>query len=127
MRQIEDETNLSTFPERHGGQLFFRIMIACGLRSKDIRYLPLDCIVRGNAGAPYLAWVNTKVGERIAFFPITEKMTERIRRQQQVVQERFPNGSPWLYQLADLCADLARFTFLLGAGNGEELFSDETA
>ncbi|GAA1963446.1 tyrosine-type recombinase/integrase [Catenulispora subtropica] len=97
MRQIEDEKNLARFPERHAGQLVMRIMIACGLRSKDTLLMPIECVVRDIAGAPYLAWVNTKVGERVAFFPITEKLAERIAVQAHAVRERFPRGCPWLF------------------------------
>jgi site-specific recombinase XerD len=96
MRQCEDDTNLARFPTRYG-ELLLRIVMACGLRSKDAAWLPFDCVVRDNTRAPYLAWINHKVGQRMAFFPITEKLAARIAEQQDRVRAGFPGGCSLLF------------------------------
>jgi len=96
MRQLESETNLALFGN-DDARLILRILINCGLRLKDARQLPFDCIVRDNTGAPYLAWTNHKIRQRVAFFPIAEALTARITTQQQRVLNRFPDGCRWLF------------------------------
>jgi site-specific recombinase XerD len=96
MRQCENDKNLARFPTRYG-ELLLRIIMACGLRSKDAAWLPFDCVVRDNSGAPYLAWVNYKVGQRVAFFPITEKLAARIAEQQDRVRAGFSGGRSLLF------------------------------
>jgi hypothetical protein len=92
MRQLEDPANLALFPSAEG-RLLLEILMACGLRLKDARHLRLDCVVRDNAGAPYLAWLNHKLHGRMAFFPLGEALVEAIDQQRQRVLERFPTAA----------------------------------
>jgi integrase len=96
MRQLETPEALAQFPSDFG-RVMLQILIACGLRLKDTRTLPADCVVRDNAGAPYLAWLNRKMQDRAAFFPISESLADEIAGQQQRVRTQYPNGSPWLF------------------------------
>ncbi|MFG2003112.1 tyrosine-type recombinase/integrase [Spirillospora sp. NPDC048911] len=96
MAQMEAPTNLALFPS-DDGRLILKILINCGLRLKDARKLPFDCVIRDASGAPYLAWINYKMRSRPAFFPISESMAADIADQQHRVRDRFENGSPWLF------------------------------
>lgn len=96
MAQMESEANIALFPSIEG-QLVLRILMNCGLRLKDARQLPIDCLIHDATGAPYLAWLNYKMQERPAFFPISQTLAEHIQAQQQRVHQRFPDGSPWLF------------------------------
>lgn len=96
MRQMEHPANLARFPS-DDGRLILQILINCGLRLKDARKLPHDCLVRDAAGAPYLAWINYKMRGRLAFFPISETLAAAIGEQQQHVRGRFSHGSRWLF------------------------------
>jgi site-specific recombinase XerD len=107
MRQMESEQNLALFGN-DDARLILRILIACGLRLKDARQLPFDCVVRDNTGAPYLAWINHKIRQRIAFFPISEDLAARIAGQQQQVRIRFPGGCVWLFPALKVNLDGAR-------------------
>lgn len=107
MRQLESETNLALLGN-DGARLILRLLIACGLRLKDARQLPLECVVRDNAGAPYLAWINHKIRHRVAFFPISQDLADRISAQQQQVHDRFPQGCAWLFPAMKVNLDGAR-------------------
>jgi integrase len=107
MRQLESEQNLALFGN-DDARLILRILISCGLRLKDARQLPLDCVVRDNTGAPYLAWINHKIGQRVAFFPISEDLAARLTGQQQQVLTRFPGGCAWLFPALKVNLDGAR-------------------
>jgi hypothetical protein len=107
MRQMESEQNLALFGN-DDARLILRILIACGLRLKDARQLPFDCVVRDNTGAPYLAWINHKIRQRVAFFPISEDLAARITAQQQQVLARFPGGCAWLFPALKVNLDGAR-------------------
>ena len=95
MRLLETPEALARFPSDFG-RLLIQILIACGLRLKDARTLPLDCVTRDSAGAPYLAWLNRKMNDRAAFFPISESLADKIAGQQQRVRAAYPE-SPWLF------------------------------
>lgn len=107
MRQLESEQNLALFGN-DDARLVLRILINCGLRLKDARQLPLDCVVRDDAGAPYLAWINHKIRHRVAFFPLSEDLAGRIAAQQQAVRDRFPQGCRWLFPAVKVNLDGAR-------------------
>ncbi|ROO59112.1 site-specific recombinase XerD [Micromonospora sp. Llam0] len=96
MRQLEAESNLALF-DGDDARLVTRILINCGLRLKDARRLPFDCVVRDNTGAGYLAWVNHKIRERVAFFPISDTLAGQIADQQRRVLDRYPAGCGWLF------------------------------
>jgi integrase len=107
MRQLEDEDRLALFGS-DDARLVTRILIACGLRLKDTRRLPFDCVVRDNTGAPYLAWVNHKIRERVAFFPISQTLAQHITEQQKTVLRRFPGGCRWLFPAVKVNLDGSR-------------------
>ncbi|WP_218018239.1 tyrosine-type recombinase/integrase [Nocardia shimofusensis] len=96
MRQIESPQSLAQFPSPDG-RLIVEILINCGLRLKDVRTLPFECIVRDEDNNPYLAWLNRKMSDRPAFFPLSEELAGKILAQQRAVLDRFPGGSPWLF------------------------------
>jgi integrase len=96
MRRMEAPANLARFPSDLG-RLILQILINRGVRLKDARKLPHDCVVRDDTGAAYLAWLNHKMRGRIAFFPISESLAAAITDQQQQVTQRFEHGSPWLF------------------------------
>lgn len=98
MGQVESSSSLAAFPSPEGAVLL-QILISCGLRLGDARRLPWDCIVRDAAHAPYLAWINYKIRERVAFFPISEQLAAVIDEQQQRTRARFPDGL-WLFTAA---------------------------
>jgi integrase len=95
MRQMEAPDAIAQFPS-DDGRLVLRLLIACGLRLKDARCLPFECVSRDNSGAPYLVWVNYKM-RRTAFFPIAEDLAAEITAQQRRVLARFPAGCKWLF------------------------------
>ncbi|MBN1173222.1 MAG: tyrosine-type recombinase/integrase [Micromonosporaceae bacterium] len=107
MRQLEDEANLALL-EPNEARLVTRILIGCGLRLKDARRLAFDCVVRDDTGAPYLAWVNHKIRERAAFFPISGTLADHITTQQQQVLQRFPDGCRWLFPARKVNLDGSR-------------------
>lgn len=107
MRQLEAEANLALFGN-DDARLVTRILIACGLRLKDARRLPFDCVARDNTGAPYLAWVNHKIRERVAFFPISETLAGHIAAQQRRVRDRYPQGCRWLFPACKVNLDGSR-------------------
>ena len=96
MRQLETPEAIAKFPSDFGRALV-QIIMACGLRLKDARYLPFDCLVRDNTGAPYLAWLNRKMRDRPAFFPLSEALAGVITGRQHRVRELYPGGCPWLF------------------------------
>ena len=96
MRQLEDPANLARFPSQDG-RVLLQLLMACGLRLKDARHLRFDCVVGDNTQAPYLAWINHKVGGRMAFFPLSDPLAETIAGQQRRVLDRFPGGCSWLF------------------------------
>jgi integrase len=96
MRQLEAPSALARFPT-DDGRVLVRILIECGLRLKDARTLPFDCVTRDDVGAPYLAWLNRKMADRPAFFPISEDLATTVADQQDRVSRRFPDGCPWLF------------------------------
>jgi integrase len=108
MRQLETPEALARFPSDFG-RVLVQILIACGLRLKDARTLPLDCVTRDSAGAPYLAWLNRKMNDRAAFFPVSESLAAQIAGQQQRVRAAYPE-SPWLFPARQANLDGRRHT-----------------
>ena len=66
--------------------------------------MPFDCVTCDDLGAPYLAWLNRKMADRPAFFPISRDLASTIAAQQDRVSQRFPGGCRWLFpaRLANL-------------------------
>jgi integrase len=108
MRQMETPEALARFPSDFG-RVLVQILMACGLRLKDARTLPLDCVTRDSSGAPYLAWLNRKMNDRAAFFPISESLADVIAGQQQRVRAAYPE-SPWLFPARQANLDGRRHT-----------------
>jgi integrase len=96
MRQLEDPANLARF-RTDEGRLLLIILIQCGLRLGDACKLPLDCVTRDRDHAPYLAWINHKIHQRAAFFPISTDLAALIAAQQHRQRARFPAGTPYLF------------------------------
>ena len=95
MWQMETPAAVARF-SGDDARLVLRLLINCGLRLKDARCLPFECVSRDNTGAPYLVWVNYKM-RRTAFFPLTEDLAAGITEQQRRVLHRFPAGCQWLF------------------------------
>ncbi len=71
------------------------ILIETGLRSVDCLRLAFDPITVDQAGTPYLKYLNHKLS-REAIIPISQRLTEQIRRQQKDLTERFGTAPPLL-------------------------------
>jgi hypothetical protein len=65
------------------------------LMAIDARSLPLGCLSRDPAGAPYLRYFNHKLA-RERFVPISPRLAEQLRREDAWVGERFPAGEACL-------------------------------
>lgn len=96
MAQMESPANLALIRSDQDRTLL-RILMECGLRLGCARTLPFDCLVRDDTGAPYLAWLNRKMQDRPAFFPLAAPLAEAIVEQQRQVLHRFPAGCRWLF------------------------------
>ena len=54
-------------------------------------------MTRDRDQAPYLAWINHKMHERAAFFPISTELAALIAAQQHRQRARFPAGTRYLF------------------------------
>jgi integrase len=95
MAQVEQPSNLDRW-HNPGSRLLTVILMRCGLRIGDASNVAFDCVVRDGDGAPYLRYVNRKM-KREALVPIDEELEQAIAEQQQRIQRRWPDGSPWLF------------------------------
>jgi site-specific recombinase XerD len=96
MAQMESPANL-TLMRSDQDRTLLQILMECGLRLGCARTLPFDSLVRDDTGAPYLAWLNRKMQDRPAFFPLAEPLAQAIVEQQQRVLGHFPAGCRWLF------------------------------
>lgn len=95
MGQIESDAALEGLPD-HTTRTLVRVLIETGLRSVDAMRLPFDPVTIDQARAPYLRFYNHKLS-RDAVIPISDRVVEAIRRQQEWLRERWPDGElPWL-------------------------------
>ena len=94
MAQLETEQALDRLPDLTTRTAVV-ILIETGLRSVDCLRLPFDPITSDEAGAPYLRFFNHKLS-REAIIPISEQLTEQIRRQQHDLTVRFGAAPPLL-------------------------------
>jgi len=94
MGQLETDEALDRLPDLTT-RTAVGILIETGLRSVDCLRLPLDPITVDQAGAPYLKYFNHKLS-REAIIPISQRLTEQIRRQQEDLTERFGTAPPLL-------------------------------
>jgi integrase len=94
MGQLETDHALDRLPDLTT-RTAVGILIETGLRSVDCLRLPFDPVTVDQAGAPYLKYFNHKLS-REAIIPISQRLTEQIRRQQQDLTERFGTPPPLL-------------------------------
>ena len=94
MGQIDQDANLARLPDETTRTLIV-VLIETGLRSVDARHLPFDPVTTDQAGAPYLRFRNHKLS-REAIIPISQRLLEQIRRQQQHLRQRFGFDPPLL-------------------------------
>jgi len=94
MGQLETDAALDQLPDLTTATAV-RILIETGLRSVDCLRLAFDPITVDQAGAPYLKYFNHKLS-REAIIPISQRLTEQIRRQQEDLTERFGTAAPLL-------------------------------
>jgi integrase len=94
MGQLETPDALGRLPDLTT-QTAVSVLIETGLRSVDCLRLPYDPITVDEAGAPYLRFFNHKLS-REAIIPISEQLTEQIRRQQHDLTARFGTAPPLL-------------------------------
>ena len=95
MGQIDNEANLARLPDETTRSLLVTL-IETGLRSVDARHLPFNPITVDEAGAPYLRFVNHKLS-REAIIPISQRLVEQIRRQQDQVHARYGHATTVLH------------------------------
>ena len=109
MAQMEAPENLVRLRFEQD-RVLLRILMECGLRLGCAATLPFECLVRDDGGAPYLAWLNRKMGDRPAFFPLTGSLAQAICEQQARVLERIPGGCRWLFPSPNVNLDGAKAT-----------------
>jgi integrase len=88
MAQLESPAILAGFADPQA-RLLAEILMRTGLRVGDGCRLGVDCVVRDQAGAPYLRYRNHKM-RREALVPIDAALADAITGQQQAVRARFP-------------------------------------
>ena len=94
MAQLESESNLAELEPttRH----LVIILTEAGLRAGDACTLAFDPLVPDSVGWPCLRFYNSKVRlEQLV--PLSAKGVSAVKAQQQLVLERWPKGSPWLF------------------------------
>jgi site-specific recombinase XerD len=96
MAQMEAPANLILMRSDQDRTLL-QVLMQCGLRLGCARTLPFGSLVHDDTGAPYLAWLNRKMQDRPAFFPLAEPLAQAIVEQQGRVLQRFPTGCRWLF------------------------------
>jgi integrase len=94
MAQLETEQALDRLPDLTTRTAVV-ILIETGLRSVDCLRLPFDPITVDEAGAAYLRFFNHKLS-REAIIPISQRLTDQIRRQQHDLTARFATAPPRL-------------------------------
>jgi integrase len=94
MSQLESDQALARLPDEATTTAVI-VLIETGLRSQDALLLTADPVVLLPDGSPVLRFINHK-RKREAAIPISPRLLERIRYQQQRNARAFPNGSPWL-------------------------------
>ena len=94
MRQLESDVALARLEDETTITAVI-VLMETGLRSQDALLLEADPIVMLADGSPVLRFVNHK-RRREAAIPISDRLLERIRYQQQRNARAFPNASPWL-------------------------------
>jgi integrase len=94
MAQLEAETNLAQLDPATRNLVV--LLIEAGLRAGDACTLAFDPLVPDSVGWPCLRFHDSKVGlEQVV--PLSAKGVAAVRAQQDVVRQRWPAGSPWLF------------------------------
>lgn len=94
MAQLEAETNLAQLDPTTRNLVV--LLIEAGLRAGDACTLAFDPLVPDSVGWPCLRFYNSKVGLQ-QVVPLSVKGVAAVRAQQDVVRQRWPAGSPWLF------------------------------
>lgn len=94
LAQIESEANLAHL--RPDYRHLVVVLAETGLRSGDALALPVDPVVLDSSGWPCLRFQSHKVRtEQVV--PLSGKAVGAVRAQQRLVEESWPEGSPWLF------------------------------
>jgi integrase len=94
MRQLESDQALARLADETTITAVI-VLMETGLRSQDALLLSADPVMLLADGSPVLRYINHK-RKREAAIPISDRLLDRIRYQQQRNARAFPNGSPWL-------------------------------
>lgn len=94
MGQLESEEALARLSDETTTTAVI-VLMETGLRSQDALLLAADPVVLLPDGSPVLRFINHKAKPEAAI-PISDRLLERIRYQQQRNAHAFPNGSRWL-------------------------------
>jgi site-specific recombinase XerD len=97
MAQLEDPAALARIPDERC-RLLFPLLMQTGLRQKDGRMLPLDCVVFDAQKAPYMRYFNHKI-KREALVPIAVDMAAAIAERQALVLRIHPDATHLFAQL----------------------------
>lgn len=95
MAQLESGAALDKLPFPTTRNLVV-VLIETGLRGGDACALPFNPVLDDSAGWPCLRFEATKVRAEL-LVPLSAKAAAAIRAQQQLVRQRWPGGSPWLF------------------------------
>lgn len=98
MVQLEKPDNLSRIAEDRY-RLLIPLLMQTGLRQKDARLLPPDCVVTDTRNAPYLRYFNHKMN-REALVPITPQLAEALAERRAAVLDQHP-GTTFLFARVD--------------------------
>ena len=88
MAQLEKPDNLARIGEDRI-RLLIPLLMQTGLRQKDARLLPPDCVVSDARDAPYLRYFNHKMN-REAMVPITPEMAQALAEHRAAVLTQHP-------------------------------------
>lgn len=95
MGQLESQANLARLGDPAVRHLVI-LLIETGLRAGDACQLPFNPLISDSVGWPCLHFFNHKVRTE-QLIPLSPKAADTIRAQQQLVTNRWPAGSPWLF------------------------------
>jgi integrase len=104
--QLEDPVNLGNW-QNPAYRLITIILMRCGLRITDATAIPAGCVIRDNAGAPYLRYYNNKM-EREALVPVDDELETLVTAQEARNRQRWPQGTPVLFPRPDANIDGTR-------------------
>lgn len=94
MSQLESDANLIRLRPHHRHLVV--LVSETGLRAGDACSLSFDPVVTDSAGWPCLRFQCWKMRAE-QLIPLSAKAVEAVRAQQHVVEETWPDGSPWLF------------------------------